>query len=99
MALEPSQGYQYVKVAGGTSQTVVKADSTVLRSLVVGGTYVGTLAVYDSATVAGTTAANNVITLLNPALVSPNEVRLDLHLRNGLTYDATGTPLVTIVYN
>lgn len=99
MAFEPGQGYSYVKVSGGTSQTVVRNSDILLRSLVVGGTYVGTLAIYDSATVAGTSATNNVITLLNPALVAPNEVRLDLHLRNGLTYDATGTPLVTIVYN
>jgi len=99
MALEPGQGYSYAKVTGGTSQTIVRASDILLRSLVVGGTYVGTLAIYDSATVAGTSTTNNVITLLNPALVAPNEVRLDLHLRNGLTYDATGTPLVTIVYN
>jgi hypothetical protein len=99
MAYEPGQGYSYTKVQGGTSETVVRAGDTYLKSVVVGGTYVGTLVVYDCATVAGTSATVNVLTLLNPLLMVPNEVELGLHLRNGLTYVATGTPLVTIIYN
>ena len=99
MNFEPGQGCQYTKVSGGTSITLVSDRNTYLKGIVVAGTYVGTLALYDSATLAGTTAGNNFATLGLPALNHPNSINFDMRLRNGLVYEATGTPIVTIVYN
>ena len=96
---EPANGFQWAKVSGGTSITLVSDRNTYFKRIVVPGTYVGTLALYDSATVAGTTAGNNFMTIGLPALNHPNDIDVDARLRNGLVYDATGTPLVTLIYN
>ena len=96
---DPNSGFAYAKVSGGTSITLVTDRTTYLKRVIVPGTYVGTLALYDSATLAGTTAGNNFATLGLPALNHPRHIDFDVRLRNGLVYDATGTPLVTLVYN
>lgn len=100
MASQPVDGDQYFIVTGGTAavQTVVSASPCTLGRAVIGGTYVGTVAVYDSATVSGTAATNLVATLPIPALLLMQNIDFDIKLKKGLVVDATGTPIVTLTW-
>lgn len=99
--MQPSSGYQYKAIAGGTaaSTTVLKSTNAVLKSVVVPGTYVGSLVIYNSATAAGTTSSNQVISLGLPATAVPFTLPVDIEFNSGLTYTASGTPSVILVWN
>lgn len=96
--MQPVSGHQYSVVSGGTSITVVSDRNCVLERIIVPGTYVGTLALYDSATAAGTAAGNNFLSLGLPATTLFQSVGVGVQCKNGLTYNATGTPLVTLLW-
>lgn len=99
--MQPSSGYQYKAVAGGTaaSTTVVKSTNAVLHSIVIPGTYVGSLVFFDSATAAGTATTNQVLALGLPATAIPQTILVGAEFRNGLTYTESGTPTVTVIWN
>lgn len=100
MGYQPSdQGDQYTIISGGTSITVVSDSPVTFQKLVIGGTYVGTLAIYDSPTAAGTAAGNLITTVPLPTTNLYRTVDYQIKLKNGLTYEATGTPVLTLTFS
>lgn len=89
-------GYQFTVVSGGASETVVKDINTTVKRVVFPGTFVGTLALHNSSS--GTTA-DPVVTFGLPNKDEPTHVDLDIQFNDGLVYEATGTPLATIVWD
>lgn len=87
----------YIGTLGPGTTLVSNAAATVKRVLW-GGTYVGTMALYDSATIAGTAASNQVISIGIPLLRYPESIEVDLHFNNGLVVTETGTPTQTVAW-
>lgn len=92
-------GYQYTSVSGGVGTTVVKDMGGVLYSVVVPGSYVGTINLHDSPTAAGTSSTSQIISLGLPNTNIPFALGLGVNFKKGLVYQATGTPVVTIVWS
>lgn len=88
----------YTTVSGGTSITLVTNRDAVIDRIFWGGTYVGTLAVYDSATAAGTSTTNLITTIPLPGANFPYSLEINARVRNGIVYEATGTPVMNIVW-
>jgi hypothetical protein len=82
----------------GTSSVVVSDKPATVKRLVWGGTYVGTIAVYDSATVAGTAASNQIISIGLPLTRYPESVEIDARTKNGIVVTHTGTPTHTLIW-
>lgn len=96
--MQPVSGYKFTNVvAAGT--TVLKDMNAVLHSVVLPGTYVGSIEFYDSATAAGTAASNLIYTMGLPLTNAYKDIQFDAQCRNGLTYVATGTPTVTVLWS
>lgn len=89
-------GYD-TSVSGGTSVTLVHNRPGVLHRVIYGGTFVGTITFYDSATLAGTAAGNQILSFGDPTTTFPQVLTMGINFKDGLVYTATGTPLVTIV--
>src|SRR3990167_3461679 len=99
MASQPvSSGGQFSNVSGGVGTTVVTDRPATLTRVIVPCTYVGTLKIHDSATAAGTSATSTIVTYGLPASVAFQSVGIGVNCRNGITYEATGTPVMTIVW-
>ena len=81
-----------------TGTTVVKNISGVLHRVLIPGTYIGTVNLHDSATAAGTSATSQFLSLGLPTTGIPQAIEVGVTLRNGLTYEATGTPTLTLVW-
>lgn len=92
------QAFKSVSISGGTNIIATSTNDTVLRSLIIPGTYVGTVTFYDSATVAGTSSTNQLISIGNPTTSIPQVLSLNFKCFNGLTYNAAGTPVVTFTW-
>lgn len=100
MGYQPADnGDQYKIINGGTEIAVVSDTPVTFQKLVIGGTYVGTLAIYDSPTAAGTAAGNLIVTVGLPTTNLFRSVDYQIKLKNGLTYEATGTPVLTLTYS
>jgi len=100
MASQPvSSGGQFANVSGGAGTTVVSNGPATLLRVVVPGTYVGSITIHDSATAAGTSATTPVVTYGLPATTAFQTQEIGVNCRNGITYEATGTPVMTIVYD
>ena len=98
MSWQPSAGDAYTNI--GTVGTVSLSDRDVrITRVIIPGTYVGSVALYDVAAIAGTTAGNNIITFGLPATSIPQSIELDIQCKKGLVYASTGTPNLTIVWN
>lgn len=97
--MQPTSGYQWTVVSGGVGTAVVKNTNAVLKRVLIPGTYVGTINFHDSATAAGTTASSQVYSMGLPTTSIPQSIEVDANCRNGLLYQATGTPTVTIIWN
>lgn len=91
-------GYSFTPISGGTNSIVVAPGPTIFRSVIFPGTYVGTIAFYDSATVAGTASGNQIISFGLPTTSVFQEINFNIACKNGLVYTATGTPLVTFTW-
>lgn len=94
--MSPSDnGYQYLTI--GTIGTVVqRAIPTVVHSIVP-EVSVGTITLYDSATAAGTSAANRLITFTGGTAVQDCFPRiLDIQARRGLVTVSLGTPIALL---
>ena len=95
---QPIIGDQYVIV--GTVGTIVVTDKTAtLKRVVLPGTYVGTVAFYDTATAAGTASTNNILTVGIPLLNQYQTIDVNARVVNGLVYAATGTPTLTFTWD
>lgn len=97
MASQPVSAAQYVNV-GTLGTTVITDRSANLYSVVLPGTYVGSIEFYDSATAAGTAATNLIYNLGLPLLNQYKDIQLNLRTRFGLTIVATGTPTVLFTW-
>jgi len=86
-------------VSGGVGTTVISDQPAALQRVFWGGTYVGTAIIHDASSATGTTATSAVLTLGLPLTQYPKEVNMGIGMRNGIVVQATGTPVVTIVYD
>lgn len=82
----------------GPGSTVVSSAPATLKRVVWGGSYVGTMTIYDSATVAGTAATNQVVSLGIPLLRYPYSLELNLRCNDGIVVIETGTPTHTVIW-
>ena len=98
MADQPSGGHQFTNITAAGS-VVVSNTGVALKRVILGGTYVGTVEFYNSATVAGTAAANNIYTVGLPLLNQYKSIDINANARNGLVYVATGTPTMTFAFD
>lgn len=90
---------QWTSITGVGTTVLTTGDGHALYRVIVPGTYVGTVNIYDSATAAGTTAANQIISLGLPTTTVAGNIEIGARVRNGLTFAATGTPLMTLVWD
>ena len=85
----------------GTLGTIVLSNMGPGRIVGVafGGTYVGSVELYDSPTVAGTAAGNLIYNVGLPLLNQYKDVHLDAPFKNGLVSVATGTPILYVTWS
>lgn len=98
MSYQPISGDNWTSI-GTVGTAVVTAREAVLCRIIVPGTYVGSVAFYDVATIAGTTATNRIFTAGLPASAIPTTIDIFAQCRNGLVYASTGTPTITFTWN
>jgi putative Mn2+ efflux pump MntP len=98
MASQPVSGDQYVTI-GTIGTTIVSDSAATLKRVIVGGTYVGSVYFYDSATIAGTAATNLVFTAAIPGAHLQNTMELNARFRNGIIATALGTPILTFTWD
>lgn len=98
MASQPVTASQYRNV-GTVGTTVISNQGVNLNNIIFGGTFVGSVEFYDSATAAGTTASNLVYNVGLPLVNQYKNVEVGLRTRNGLILVATGTPALLFTYD
>ena len=84
-------------VAAGT--TILSNIPVTLKRVVLGGTFIGSVELYDSTTAAGTAAGNLMYTQGIPLLRQYDNVDIDVSTHKGLVAVATGTPSVGVYWN
>ena len=84
------QGDSFTSI-GAAETTLVAGRQACFRTLAVRGTGNGTLAVYNSATAAGTTAGNLILTIPFLSVVAPAVHPLNVNFSNGIVSTVTGT--------
>lgn len=99
MSSQPASGDQFTVVSGGPGTTVLKDTNANLVRVSFPGTYVGTITFHDSATAAGTSGTSDIISFGLPTTSTPFHVDIGARCRYGLLYEATGTPLCTIIWD
>ena len=92
-------GDNWTAVSGGVGTTVVTDRQTILRKIVVGGTYVGTINFHDASLAAGTTATSQILSLGLPSTSAPFHLDVNANCKNGLLYQATGTPVLLFTWS
>jgi hypothetical protein len=96
---QPVAAGQFTSITGvGTTVLTDRSDAQLIR-VVIPGTYVGTVGIFDSATAAGTAAGNLIVSLGLPTTGIPSSIEVGARTRNGLTYAATGTPVMTLIWD
>lgn len=96
--MQPVAGYQYATVGTGVGTNVVVNSTATLVRVIVPGTYVGTLNVHDASSATGTTATSQIFSLGLPTTSIPQSIEVGVGCRNGILYQATGTPAVTLIW-
>lgn len=99
MANQPIDADQWVSVAGGVGTTVVTDRKGNLERIIVPGTYVGTINFHDAASATGTSATSQILSLGLPTTAIPFDLNVHARFKNGLIYQATGTPVLTFTWN
>lgn len=95
---QPTSGAQFVNI-GTIGTVVVSSESATLQRVAIPGTFVGTVIIHNSPTAAGTSTTSPVYTLGIPGLNLYRSVELGIQCRNGITYESTGTPNLTLVWD
>lgn len=98
MAQQPISGAQYFAIGTIGTNVVCNAPAVVQR-VYFGGTYVGTVIIHDSATAAGTSGTSAVLTLGLPLAQYPRSLDLGIQCKEGIVTEATGTPVLTVVWD
>ena len=76
---------------GAAEVTLIADRQAALRTLTVRGTGNGTLAVYNSATAAGTAAGNLILTVPFLSVVAPAVHPMNINFNTGIVATVTGT--------
>ena len=84
------QGDSFTSI-GAAETTLITGRQAALKSLIVRGTGNGTLAVYNSATAAGTAAGNLILTIPFLSVVAPAVHPMNINFNNGIVSTVTGT--------
>lgn len=92
------QGYQWGTI-GALGTTTVTANPSNLIGVVITGTYVGTVKFHDAGSSTGTTASSNIVTFGLPATSVAGNIHINARCKNGITYEATGTPIMTFLWD
>jgi hypothetical protein len=87
-----ASAYKQVSAKGTTLVSDIPVN---LQKVIIGGTFVGSVEWYDSATTAGTAATNLIFNVGIPATNQYRSIDLGLHTKNGLVEVSTGTPVIT----
>ena len=95
---DKEQGDNWTAIAG-VGSVVLSNQQTTLRRIVFPGTFVGTVTFYNSDTVAGTAAGNQIISLGLPVTSTPQTITLNANCTNGLVYAASGTPTMNVSWS
>jgi len=83
----------------GVGTVVISDQPAVLEKVFWGGTYVGTCIIHDASSATGTTATSSVLTLGLPLTRYPGDINMGIQMRKGIVAQATGTPVITIVWD
>lgn len=98
---QPVSANQFTYI--GTVGSVVLSDtSAVFKGAVLWGTYVGTVIIYNSPTVAGAGVTNVIGTIGLPTTSIPTSLEMakdGIQANKGLVYTATGTPNLTLIWD
>jgi len=90
--MQPVSGDRWVRVSGtAAGTTVICANPSVLRTVVMGNNKTGTASLYDSATAAGTSATNFMQDIVNTSGTVPQSLTFNSNLRYGLVVVTGGT--------
>jgi len=73
--------------------------SATLNTVIIPGTYVGSVVFHDVRTAAGTTATSAVLSFGLPATGIPVDLHPNMQFKNGIVYISTGTPNLTFGWN
>src|SRR5690348_782199 len=92
-------GYQWGTIGGGTSNTVVTANAANLIGVVIPGTYTGTVTFHDASAATGTTGSSGIVTFGVPTTTVAGFIPIQARCRNGILYQATGTPVMTYLWD
>ena len=95
---QTSRGDNFYIGTLGPGTTVVSNAPTTLKRVVWGGSYVGTVAIYDASAIAGTAATNQVVSIGIPLLRYPFSLEVNLRCNGGIVVTETGTPTHTVVW-
>ena len=93
------QGYQWGTIGGGVGTTVVTANAANLVAVIIPGTYVGTVTFHDASAAGGTTASSGIVTFGLPATSVAGQIPINARCKNGILYQATGTPVLTYLWD
>lgn len=98
MASQPaSNGGQFVAISA-VGTTVVSSHDAIVRRVIIPGTYVGTVNIHDAASATGTSATSQIASFPIPTTSIPQSIEIGVQCRTGIVYQATGTPVMTLVY-
>jgi hypothetical protein len=98
MSQQPVSGNQYY-VVGTVGTNVVSNQPATLIRVVIPGTYVGSVALQDASSTAGTTATSKVLTFGLPATAIPSSVEIGVQFKKGIVAEQTGTPSLVLVWD
>jgi hypothetical protein len=84
--------------AGAGTVAVTNRETSLVR-VIVPGTYVGTVNFHDAATAAGTTATSMILSLGIPNTNIGGNIEVGAKCAKGLLYQATGTPVITFIWD
>ena len=94
-----ARGDNFFYGTAGPGTTVVSPDPATVKRVTWGGTYVGTIAIHDAATAAGTNGSSNIITIGLPAIRFPDSIELNVHCKKGIVVEETGTPTLRVIWS
>lgn len=98
MSTQPVSGAQYFSI-GTIGTNVVCNQPATLKRIYWGGTYIGTVIVHDASSAAGTSATSVVSTIVLPGLNLNSYQDIGIQCRKGIVTEATGTPILTVVWD
>lgn len=99
MILPIANNKSLIGTAAGS--VVLSNRPTALRQIIFGGTSNGTITFYDSSSVAGTAASNQILPAIGSLVATnfPYSVEVNIPCSNGLVYTASEGNSMTVTYD